>query len=363
MKARKNYLALLLVGFTLWSCTSNENELSQGSLKISIDKNAQSLSTAMNAISSSAGYQALTASSTTNSANRVSASVASLDSTINSISLLDITGEYNYKPTPFKKGQIYLMRYFSRVADNAQMIVRMPQSKVKNPWTLLQYNPADSTLANDYVVSLSKYQYNFNRYLGWDYDMASNINIKNVSAGDLKIKSSNNYSAHNYRFASEFAFANGYTAKCDYTTGDTAVATYAINEGSKVLYEEKYTAIKSATYKRHRENTYSLTIGDVQIVRTLGKNSLDSAKVYVAGTLQLNSKVEIVDVVTDSIETSITNHKREIKITFDDGTSSTISQLLGNSVVNIRTLFVALRQTYFATSVVDCIAWNIYINK
>lgn len=363
MKTRNFYLALLLIGFTSWSCTTNQNELSQGTLKSSMDKNAQSLSTAMNAISSSAGYQALTTSSTTNGPSKVKSSVAAFDSTINSISLTDIAGEYNYKPINYKKGPISLMRYFTKIADNEQMIVRMPEKKVKNPMSLIQFNPADSTLANDYVVSLSKYQYNFNRYLGWNYDMASNINIKAVNAGDLKIKSSNVYKSRNYRFASEFAFTNGYTANCEYTTGDTAVATYAINEGSKVLYEEKYTAIKTIQDKKHRENTYSLTIGDVQIVRTLGKNNLDSAKVYVAGTLQLNSKVEIVDVATDSIETSITNHKREIKITFDDGTSSTISQLLGSSVVNIRSLFVALRQTYFATSVIDCIAWSIYLNK
>src|SRR5690606_22027781 len=102
-----------------------------------------------------------------------------------------------------------------------------------------------------------------------------------------------------------------------------------------------------------------LTIGDVQIVRKAGPNSLDSAKVYVLGVLQATAKVELVDVTsTDATEVSVTNHKREIKITFEDGTSKTISELLGTSIETIRNLFLSLRKSYFATSIVDRIAWD-----
>jgi hypothetical protein len=238
----------------------------------------------------------------------------------------------------------------------------LPKEKVIRPWDLLHYVAADTLLTNNYVISLSDYKYRFNRLL-WDYKMASTISVKDTVAGGLKIQSSNNYKTGSYHFGSEFVFANGSVAKCDYTTGDTAIATYTITDGTKTLYEEKYTAIRKINDWRHKEQSYALTIGDVQIVRTLGKNSLDSAKVYVAGVLQVNSKVEIVDAVTDSAEISVTNHKREIKITFDDGTNTTISALLGSSVETIRTLFISLRQTYFAVNVVDKIAWDIYVNK
>jgi hypothetical protein len=59
----------------------------------------------------------------------------------------------------------------------------------------------------------------------------------------------------------------------------------------------------------------------------------------------------------------VINQKRELKITFDDGTSSTISELLGTSVTTIRTLFASLRLSSFAVSIVDWIAWDIYTNK
>jgi putative Mn2+ efflux pump MntP len=72
----------------------------------------------------------------------------------------------------------------------------------------------------------------------------------------------------------------------------------------------------------------------------------------------------VVDIAAvDGTDVSVTAHKRELKITFDDGTSKTISELLGTSVETIRNLFISLRQSYFATSIVDRIAWDIYIKK
>jgi hypothetical protein len=363
MKTKSFYLALILLSFISWSCT-NKDDVSQASLKTSISKNVQELTSTLDGIKASAGYQVLATPGSPSGVSMSKVYSPVIDSTFNSIVLADIMGEYDYnKSSNYKKWKFSLLNFFSKTADNAtQMIVRLPEEKVKKPWTLTRYVAADTLLTNNYVLALNDYQYSFNRFLGWDYTMASTINIKNVDAGALKIKSSNSRAA-GYKFNSEFAFANGSVAKCDYSTGDTAVATYAITNGTKTVYEEKYTAIKAATNSRHRENYYALTIGDVQIIRNSGINSLDSAKVYVAGVLQLKSKVEIVDVATDSVEVSVTNHKRELKITFDDGTSSTISSLLGTSVTTIRDLFVALRQTYFTANVVDVIAWDIYINK
>ena len=110
-----------------------------------------------------------------------------------------------------------------------------------------------------------------------------------------------------------------------------------------------------------------MTIGNVEIVRQAGPNSLDSAEVYVGGVLQLNSKVQFVDnsatAAADGTEVTVTKHNRQLQITFDDGTTTTIETLLNGSIDNIRTLFASIRQTYFATSIVDWVAWDIYKNK
>jgi hypothetical protein len=362
MKTKSFYIVVLLISIFSWSCSNND--MSQGTLKSSLNKSVQELSTAMNVISSSNGYQVLSTPSTDNTASLVKSSVLSFDSTYNSILLADIAGVYDYRAI-YKRGSMSAFRFFTKTGESADMIVRLPEEKVKNPRVLLHFTPADTLLTNNYVIDLSKYEYHFNRYLGWDYQMASTINIKNVDAGALAIQSSNSRTS-GYKYASEFVFADGYKASCIYASGDTAVATYAISDGTKTLYAEKYTAIKTYGDNRHREKQYSLTIGNVEIVReNVPHDGLDSVKVYVGGVLQLNSKVEIVDIdsTTDETDNSVINHKRELKITFDDGTSATISELLGSSVTTIRNLFASLRLASFATNIVDWIAWDIYTNR
>ena len=327
----------------------------------------QALNTAVNKISASNGYQVLASSTSTsaNSASYVKSSVvAAYDSTYKSILLADIAGIYDFKASE-KRGPQSALRLFTKTGTSNLMIVRLPESKVKNPNALLRYSPADTALTNDYVISLTKYQDYFKNANTWDYEMASNINIKNIDAGALAIQSSNS-TVNGYKYASEFVFTDGYKASCTYASGDTAIANYAINDGSKVLYSEKYTAIRGSKTSKHREQKYSLTIGNVEIVRGMGKAGLDSTKVYVGGVLQTSAKIEIVDIdasTADGTDNSVINHKRELKITFDDGTSSTISELLGTSVTTIRTLFASLRQSSFAVGIIDWIAWDIYTNK
>ncbi len=363
MKTKNLIPLLIMLSVFMWSCTS-KTDLSSTSLKSSLDQSISTLSTAMNVISSSDGYQVLTTpSSTTTSSGAPSFAPGFdlIDSTYITISLSDIKGVYDYNKSHGQpRWEHSLTNFFTKTAsDSSKMIVRLPSEKVMKPWLLFHFATLDTTLTNDYVFSLSTYKYSFNRFLGWNYDMASNINIKNIDAGNLSIQSSSNKTA-GYHFTSQFDFTNGYTANCSILTGDTAVSTYAISQSGKILYQEQYTSVKSATNRHFREKQYALTIGNVKIVRTPGPNSLDSAKVYVGGVLQINAKVEIVDSVADSSEVSITNHNREIKITFDDGTSSTISQLLGTSIQTIRNLFADLRQSYFATGIVDRIAWEVY---
>ena len=292
-------------------------------------------------------------------------SVSNVDSTYSSILLSDIAGVYEYKATPYQRGNTSILKFFTKTGDSDFMIVKLPESKVKNYRTLLTYNPADTLLNNNFVVTLTKYQDYFKNSYTWDYEMASNINIDDVNAGDLQIQSSNS-TENGYKYASQFDFADGYSIKCDYNTGDTAVCSYTISNESGILYQETYTSIKNQTTRRHREKEYSFTIGNVTVERKMGPSSLDSAKVYVGGVLQTNAKVEIIEVesTADETDNSVVNCKRDLKITFDDGTSTTISELLtANSLETIRTLFKSLRKVSFSTAVIDWIAWDIYTNK
>ena len=370
MKTKSYYLGLVLLGFLTWSC-SNKDELSssQGSLKTSMNTGAQNLTSAMTAITNSAGYQVLATSSSSNAPSLVksttSSSAISFSIPMDTISLADIAGTYDYKASKYKKWHPELFNFFAKAGTSTDFIVRLPASKVKNPGALLRFTPSDTLLVNNYVIDVSKYNYDFGRFL-WNYSMASTITIDNVAAGALSIQSSRNRT-NGYRFMSDFAFANGYDAKMVYSTGDTIRSDYSISKGTTILFEEQFTSVKNDTASRHREKTYSLTVGNVKIVRTPthGNNGLDSAKVYVGGVLQTKAVVKFIDITSksDTTEFSIIGHNRDLQITFDDGTTQTVSQLLGSTITDVRALFVSLRQVYFATNIVDWVAWDVFINK
>ena len=366
MKTKSIFLALTVLSVITWSCTSEADLASSKSLKSSITSSAQSLQTAMNSITSSTGYQLLSAQSQTGGMMMAKQSVAGFDTTYNQILLADVAGVWDYKAALYKKWNPNLLRFFLKTGTSTDMVVRLPESKVKNPNSLLRFSPADTTLTNNYVLDVSKYAYHFNHFLGWDYGMATNIAISGTNVGDLAIQSSSS-KAKGYHFASSFAFANGYDASTSYTSGDSIISVYSIAKAGQILYQEKYTAIRTSSTSRHREKEYDLTIGNVEIVRKAGPNSLDSAKVYVSGVLQLHSKVEIVTDstanVSNTTESTVTNHNRTIQITFDDGSKTTVKALLGSTIDDISSLFASIRQAYFAVGIVDWVAWDIYINK
>lgn len=370
MKTKSYLLGLVLLGLLTWSCSNKDDvSTSQGSLKTSMNTNVANLTNAVSAITTSAGYQVLQTSGTSNGPSLVKSTTSSSGSffstPLDTITLAAIAGTYDFKASKFKKWSPALFNFFTKTAASTDFIVRLPESKVKNPGSLFRYLAADTILANNYVIDVSQYNYNFGRFL-WNYDMASAITIDNIAAGTLSINSSRN-KTNGYQYQSDFLFANGYDAKMIYSTGDTILSDYRITKGTTILFEEKFTSIKADTATRHRENQYALTIGNVSIVRTPthGNNGLDSAKVYVGGTLQTKAMVKFIDVTShsDTTEFSIIGGRRDLQITFDDGTTQTVSQLLGSTITGVRTLFTSLRQVYFATNIVDWVAWDIYMNK
>ena len=369
MKTKISFVVVLMVGILSWSCNKTDNlktPQAQVSLKSALTQGVQQLTTAVSAITTSTGYQVVTGPADLMTKDAV---VSPFDTITRTILLADIAGIYDYKAVLFRRGFMPVMRFFNKAADTTVMVVRLPEEKIKGSRSLLHYAASDTLLANNYQITVTDYQFIFNHSTGTTYQMASKTKIKGIEAGVFKIQSSHNKTT-GYHFASEFDFPNGYITKCYYTPGDTAISVYAISDGTKTLYEEKYTAIKTSTSNRHREKEFSLTIGDVMIVRQLGHTqaSLDSAKVYVAGVLQTKAKVEIVDKATgtppvDDVDKCVSNKQRELKITFDDGTSKTFTELAGSVITDISSLFASLRQANFGTAIVDWIAWDIYYKK
>jgi hypothetical protein len=337
----------------LSGCNKNEGVLDQASLKQAIDQSALNLNTTVKAITATKAYSILTMNGGTAKSATVTDSIYKVY-----IPLDKIKGVYDYnKVTKLNNWGISLIHFFTKTADNNKMIVNLPLSKVTKPWSLRHFSAADSSLTNNFSISVSAYHNNYNSYWDYDYNLVSDISIDKVVAGNLDIetlispKLGTNY-------ASQYTFTGGYSAKYKYVSGDTTLSSFTILSNNKAVYEEKLLRIKNDTAKFHHDHQYILTIGNVQITR---KSDFKDVTVAVNGVVQPNAKVTIVDNENDE-EASVCK-KRDVQITFEDGTVTTISALIGSSVDNIKTLYTSLHQVYFAAYIVDWIAYDIYYQR
>jgi hypothetical protein len=358
-------LAVVLMTSFFWGCSKDSGLMDSSSLKLVINQSAMNLNKAVEKITTTPAYSILTVS----------------DGTLKSASIIDsayrvyigldkIKGVYEYKPVnSWDRWGFSLIRYFKRTADNSQMIVKMPLKKVKSPMSLRHYSHADSTLTNNFQIAVSDYFNNYNNYWDYEYLLDSKISIDNAEAGSLYMKSLVS-PLKGRHYTSQYTFTGGYTAKYKFDSGDTTAYSFSIMDGTKTLYGEQRIAIKNDTAKHHREHQYILTIGNVQIIRKSGTHSV---QISVNGVVQPNAVVTVID--KDELdgdnndgdhegdqEESCTD-KRDVQITFEDGTTATISELIGNSVGDIRIIFRSLHQVYFAASIVDWIAYDIYYHR
>jgi len=346
-------LTISLIAVFFGGCSRNSGLMDSSSLKLVINQNAMNLNKAVDKITSTQAFSILTVSDGTLKSESIIDSVYRVY-----IGLDQISGIYEYKPVnAWDRWGFSLIRYFKRTADNSQMIVKMPLKKVKNPMSLRHYSPADSTLANNFRIAVSDYYNNYNSYWDYEYLLDSKISIDNTEAGSLYMKSLVSPVTGRH-YASQYTFAGGYKADYKFDSGDTTVYSFALMEGTNTLYGEKRITVKNDTARFGREHQYILTIGNVQIIRNSASHSVQIA---VNGVIQPNAVVTVID-NEDEQEASCT-HKREVQITFEDGTTTTISALIDSSVEDIRTIFSSLHQVYFAASIVDWIAYDIYYHR
>ena len=345
---------IVLLSALIWNCSKTETDNTPTALKDAITGSARNLNNAMTEIASSQAFQLL--------------SVSSSDMTLKSgtvysanIPLDLVKGVYDYKPLKTNESRNYaLIKFFTKSTGNSKMVVNMPLAKLNNPSVLRSYLKADSTLANNFSMTVTDYHNNYNSYRDYDYVNVADITIDKKSAGSLNIKSVVNTTTGT-QYASQFVFTSGTTAKYAYTSDDTIKSSFTLLKANSVIYKEELLSIKNNDAKFGHEKQYSLTIGDVKLVRKADHTT----QVYLKNVLQPKAVVAVVDKDGDKdndTEHSIC-HKREIQITFEDGTTTTISALIGITISDLTTLFTALHKVYFAAYVVDWIGYDIFYKR
>ncbi len=351
---KRNILVIGMVfGLLGWSCSKVDNQtqtLSQG-LKQSIEQNTAAINTAIGKISETKGYQILFLS-----ADPTAKDLAAGTTFKDSITLGLIAGIYDYQPDTIilHHNIAYPFRLFKKTGTSDQMIVNLPQKLIFSPRYLHSFVKSDSVLKNDFTISASKYHLYYNSWNNLDYKLTADLTLSSMDLGSFDISESSN-SYNDQSNSSQYTFTGGYTISTAWQTGDTSKLSFALLQNNNPLLKE--TTLYMGTGFHKREKQYDLTIGNVEIKRGFG---IDSIQVYQNGVLQKTAGAKI----TDSADaTGTICNKRDILLTFDDGTTSKLSTLISPALTQLKTLVTSLHDMYFAENIVDYIAINIYFNS
>ncbi len=341
----------------MWQCSENGNSVNPAanmSLKESLNGGVEKVNQAINAITQTEGYQVLMMNN--------GGSVKSTADNINfqdSITFNDVKGVYEFQPmeTGFDMGH-KMFRLFTKTGDSSLFVVRLPEEFAMHPHRLHDISFNDSTLNNNFVITASDYHYYFSMGFLYDYKLMAGIDVDSVNIGNLNIQSKR-ISSSDYNYNSKYSFDNGYNISTSMTSGDTVRSAFALSNDTTTLLKESTEYLPASTNSWHREKNYMLTVGNVEFRKYAGA---DSIQVYLNGNLQNNARIEFID-QTDSTEENSVIHNRDIQIIFDDGTTAKFSEMISPSLDALGKLVDSMHDVYFATNLVNYIAWDIYKNS
>jgi hypothetical protein len=356
MKNKKMYVAVGLVSIMCWQCSKTVDTAPNAvvstqnlTLKESITTGVAKVNYALTKISETQGFKIL------NSQN-VNSTLA-LSSFKDSITLGLIAGLYEFQTDSLQPRHFNsFARLFKKTGTSTDMIVKLPQKFILYPYYLRHVVKQDSTLSNNFIITASDYHYYYSDYSDYDYKLSAGFVLDSSNIGSLDVVSAAN-STTGSNYAVKYSFNNGYYLNISGLSNDTTQSMISLSSDTGTLLKESVNYV-NAGYGRMRENQYILSIGNVEIKRTAG---IDSIQVYLNGVLQKKAGARITDNSTNN-NGSIC-HSRDIQITFDDGTTTTLSALLNPSLTILKSVVSSLQSMYFASNVIDYIAFTIYDNS
>jgi hypothetical protein len=344
---RKNIVIIFIIlALFSWQCSKVDQPLS---LKESIEANTAKINDAVDKIAGSEGYQVL-------SITESGAKSEYPDAFTDSIDLDLIGGIYDFKPGNDTPRNFYFpFRLFQKTGTSEKLIVNLPEKLVFHPKYLHFCNRTDSALKNNFVISATDYHFYFNWWHNFDYKLVADLTKDTEEIGSLSIFSAwKSGTASTY--SKNFTFPEGYSIIRQGETGDTNKVVFALAKDKDTLLQETI-MFYGESFKR-KERLYILSIGNVDIIRG---TEIDSIQVYLDGILQKTAGAKIIDDLQD-YNSSIC-FRRDILLTFDDGTTAKLSELISPARETLKSLSKAIEEMYFSKHIVDYIAFSIYYNN
>jgi len=335
----------LILAVISWQCSKVDQSLS---LKESVELNTAKINTAFEKIADSKGYQLL-------SLTEDGTKTEGIDGFRDSIELELIAGVYDFKPGTDKPRNLYFpLSLFRKIGENDKLIVNMPEKLAFHPRYLHFCDRADSVLKNNFTISATEYHFYYNWWNNSDYKLVADFTLDGDDVGTLDVFSTWK-SGTAGKQSKNFTFPEGYTVIKSIETGDAAKMIFALAQDNENLLMESL-SFTGDGFKR-KEKQYILSIGNVDIKRTTG---IDSIQIFLNGVLQKKAGATIID--NEDYNSSIC-HKRDILLSFDDGTTANLSDLISPAMETLKSLSKSLGEMYFSKQIVDYIAFSIYYNN
>lgn len=344
---KRIFIIAFFIGLIAWSCSKTDLGPTQNlTLKQTVENNANKVNDALIKISQTPGYQLMSVNDAT---------IKSAESFTDSITLKLIAGIYDYQPDTLHQhfGFFHTFRLFKKTGTSDMMIVNLPELLVFHPWHLHNFEAADSVLKNNFTITASDYHYYYSSWNLFDYKISAGLTLDAVSQGSLDVSAAGDPTTGN-SWSSAYSFTDGHKIEVRGQTGDTTQTSFALLNNTDTLLKESVTFIRSGFQITERK--YSLSIGNIEIRRSSG---IDSIQVFVGGVLQKKAGAKITE-GTDGSGSICGN--RDIQLTFDDGTTTTLSALLNPSKTILKTLVSSLHSMFFAKNIVDYIAISIFFD-
>jgi hypothetical protein len=343
---KKNiFITAVILSILSWQCSKVDQPLS---LKESIEVSTAKINMASEKIARSEGYLMLSVPG-----EGIKSDYS--DGFRDSIDLELIAGIYDFKPGTLQSRNIYFpLRLFLKTGTSEKLIVNLPEKLVFHPKYLHFCNRADSVLKNNFTISATDYHFYYTWWNNSDYKLVADFMLDTEEIGNLSMFSiwkSGTAGVH----SKKFTFPEGYSVIRSGETGDTNKIVFALAEDKDTLLMETHMFYGEGFNRKER--LYILSIGNVDIKRGTG---IDSIQVYLNGVLQKTAGAKIID---DQDYNSSVCYKRDILLTFDDGTSAKLSELIAPAKETLKSLSKILGEMYFSKQIVDYIAFSIYYNN
>lgn len=345
---KKNILIISLVFVAaVYSCSKFDTD---SSLKGSVENSVAKINTAASDLSASQGFQLLSVSALPGKGET---------GYTDSINLGMVAGIYEFNPSQVLYSWYPCpQRFFEKTGESNKMVVKIPQMMVYKPRFLYNYIYKDTVRNNNFIITASDYHYYLSKYSKYDYKLLAGFSLDQEEIGTLDIVSNTgDHGWLNNSYSSSFSFAEGYKIEVALERGDdTITASFSLESHDEILLRE--TRVYSGDRCQNDfEKAYTLTIGNVEIKRS---TSIDSIQVFLGGVLQKKAAARISD--NNATDGTIC-HRRDIILTFDDGTTANLSEMIKPGMDILNSLVDSLRSMYFARYVVDYIATNIYYHE